>query len=307
VKTATTPNFLVGTLGILPKSIYLARELERRGVTHVHAHFATHPAMAAFLIHRLTGIEYSFTAHAHDIYVHRAMLREKAAEARFVATISDHNRRLLAEYAPLEKIEVVHCGIDLDRYPVRATPPSPFEIVSVASLQPYKGIECLIRACAHLRTLTDAPFRCRVAGGGELERPLRRLITELGLGDCVELLGPQTEEVVAALLQQAHCFALPSTVEPNGKMDGLPVALMEALAVGLPVVASDLSGIPELIEDGVSGLLVPPADPDALAAALAAVQAEPERAAELGRAGRARVEAGFTSERSAAQLAVLFA
>lgn len=266
LRVAKSPNFLIGTLGILPTAFHLARRLQASGVSHVHAHFATHPTMAAWIINQLTGITYSFTAHAHDIYVDTAMLREKMASAKFVIAISEYNRQLLARFGDVSKVHVVHCGVHLERYPLRtALPEDPFTIVSVASLQPYKGLEYLIRACRLLRDRGVPPFRCRIAGGGELHSSLRQLITDLGLADCVELLGPQTQEAVAALLQTAHLFVLPSIITESGKMEGLPVVLMEALAVGLPVISTNISGIPEIVKPGVTGQLVPPANPTALA------------------------------------------
>jgi colanic acid/amylovoran biosynthesis glycosyltransferase len=306
-RVATTPNFLVGTLGIVPKAFHLARRLKTNGVDHIHAHFATHPAMAAWIIHRLTGISYSFTAHAHDIYVHTAMLPQKMADARFVVAISEYNRALLGRFGDVSKVHVIHCGVNLECYPLQQEPPpEPFTMVSVASLQPYKGLEYLIRACGLLRDRQIGPFRCRIAGGGELRESLQQLIDQLQLQDCVELLGPQTQDTVAALLQTAHLFVLPSIKTPSGKMEGLPVVLMEALAVGLPTIATEISGIPEIIRPGETGQLVPPADPAALADAIAKVIADPARAREAGRRGRRLVEAEFSLEQNVQALRQLF-
>ncbi len=306
-RVATTPNFLVGTLGILPKSFHLARRLKAAGVDHIHAHFATHPTMAAWIIHRLTGISYSFTAHAHDIYVHTAMLRQKMADARFVVAISEYNRALLGRFGDVAKVHVIHCGVNLERYPLQQeSPPGPFTILSVASLQPYKGLEYLIRACALLRDRQSGPFRCRIAGGGELRESLQQLIDQLQLREHVELLGPQTQDAVAALLQTAHLFVLPSIRTSSGKMEGLPVVLMEALAVGLPVISTSISGIPEIIRPGETGQLVPPADPAALADAIINVMRDPAAARAAGRRGRQLVEAEFSLDRNVEALRRLF-
>ncbi len=307
LKVVTTPNFLIGTLGILPTAFHLARRLQASGVTHIHAHFATHPAMAAWIINQLTGITYSFTAHAHDIYVDTAMLREKMGAAKFVVAISEYNRQLLARFGDVSKVHVVHCGVNLERYPLRTTPPDgPFTIVSVASLQPYKGLEYLIRACHLLRERGVNNFRCRIAGGGELHASLSELINSLRLNECVELLGPQTQEAVAALLQTAHLFVLPSIVTESGKMEGLPVVLMEALAVGLPVISTNISGIPEIVKPGVTGQLVPPANPAALADAIADVMAHPDAAYVRSHAGRELVEREFSLEHNVQHLSRLF-
>ncbi len=307
LRVAKSPNFLIGTLGILPTAFHLARRLQTSGVSHVHAHFATHPTMAAWIINQLTGITYSFTPHAHDIYVDTAMLREKMAAAKFVIAISEYNRQLLARFGDVAKVHVVHCGVHLERYPLRTTlPEDPFTIVSVASLQPYKGLEYLIRACRLLRDRGAPPFRCRIAGGGELHSSLRQLITDLDLADCVELLGPQTQEAVASLLQTAHLFVLPSIITESGKMEGLPVVLMEALAVGLPVISTSISGIPEIVKPGVTGQLVPPANPTALADAIADVMANPTAAYARSRQGRELVEREFSLEDNVRHLSSLF-
>lgn len=306
VGVAGTPNFLVGTVGVAPKALHLARRLERAGVTHVHAHFATHPAMAAWIVSRVTGIGFSFTAHAHDIYVDRAFLRAKVDAARFVVTISEYNKGLLASYGGAPKTHVIHCGVDLGRYRFRARPPaSPFTILSVASLQPYKGLRHLIDACALLRD-RGQHFCCTIVGGGELHTALSSQIVGLGLGENVSLVGPQPQERVTELLDQADLFVLPSVITPAGKMEGLPVALMEALAMGVPAVATRISGVPELIRDGETGLLVDPGDAVQLAEAIEGTLAEPANAARRVHAGRALVEAEFDLARNVRQLVELF-
>jgi glycosyltransferase involved in cell wall biosynthesis len=235
------------------------------------------------------------------------MLREKTAEADFVVTISEFNRRLLARFGDPAKVHVVRCGIELERYPLQEEPPpGPATILTVASLQEYKGVDRLIRACAVLAARSLPEWRCRIVGGGVLRRELERLVEELGLGGRVELCGPKPQDEVARLLQESHLFVLPSVVAHDGQMDGLPVALMEALAVGLPVVASDLSGVPELVRPGETGTLVPPGDAEALADALAGVLLDPEPARRLGRAGRRLVEEQFVLSDNVGALVELF-
>ena len=306
-RVAGTPNFLLGMAGIALKLPYLAARLEAEGVAHVHAHFATHPALAAWAISRLNGIGYSFTAHAHDIYVHTAMLREKMAAARFVVTVSEYNRRLLSRFGDVGKVHVVRCGIDLSRYAFRARDPGhPFSILSVASLQPYKGLEHLVRACGILRDRGRGPFRCEIIGGGEEREALERWIRTLALEECVRLAGPRPEEDVAAALNAADAFVLPSVVTPSGKMEGLPVSLVEALAVGVPAISTSISGIPEIVVPGETGLLVPPAEPERLAEAIEQVILDPAGARERAAKGRRLVEAEFSLDRSARELAERF-
>lgn len=297
---ARTPKFLLPTLAILPKAFHLARKMEASGVTHVHAHFATHSTTAAWLVHRLTGIPYSFTAHSYDIYVQTAMLREKLAEAAFVVAISEHNKKLLSRFGHPGKIHVIHCGIEPERYPLRrARPPGLFTILFIGNLRAYKGLEHLIRACALLRE-RGREFRCLIAGGGPLGRELRAITTQLGLNGELLFLGARPEEEIITLLQEAHVFVLPSVVERSGNTEGLPVVLMESLAVGVPVVASAVAGVPEIIRPGETGRLVRPADPVALAVAIEGVMDEESNV--FAERGRRLIESEFALPQSVAAL-----
>ncbi|MGH9479241.1 MAG: glycosyltransferase [Terriglobales bacterium] len=312
-------NLLAGALAYWGKAVAIARQMERDGVRHVHAHYATHPALVAYIVHRLLGVPFSFTAHAHDIYCHRAMLAEKLRRARAVAAISEHNRELLAEAAPpgereaaRAKLHLVHCGIEVERYRELAErrwqapgpAPGPLRVLAVGSLQPYKGHTYLIAACGRLRAAGDG-FACRIVGAGELRRALERQRDRLGLGEAVEFTGPATEGEVMAALAWAQVLAMPSIVERSGKMEGIPVALMEAMAAGVAVVASRLPGITELIESGRDGLLVPAGSAEALAEALGVLRdvAWRER---LGRSALLRVEAGFELQSNVRRLRQLW-
>jgi glycosyltransferase involved in cell wall biosynthesis len=306
----SSPAFLARGLYLFPLAVHAAARMRRMGIEHIHAHYASHPALVAWLIHHLAGISYSVTAHAHDIFVNHTMLATKMHDAAFVVAISEYNHDYLTRFGGdrlREKTRVIHCGIDPGRYAAEPIAPTGrLEIVNVGSLQPYKGQQYLVAACAELRR-QGIPFRCRIVGEGE-ERPrLERLIAAGRLADEVFLLGARTEDEVAALLATANCYVQPSVVTPAGKMEGIPVALMEALAAGLPVVASRLSGIPELVRPGETGYLVPPADAPALAAALAHVWRCPQEAAALALAGRRLVYDEFNLEKSSRQLSALFA
>lgn len=301
-------NALLGCAALWPKIAAIAARFERAGVEHIHAHYATHPAMAAWMIHRLTGIPFSFTAHAHDLYVHQAGLRQKAAAATFVATISRYNVARLRELLPeaaASRIEHVHCGIEPELYAeARAVNRSGrLRLLCVASLQPYKGHDVLLAALDRLRG--RLAFHCRLLGGGDLRAALERRIRERGLTGLAQLGGPATEAEVRAALRASDVFVLPSVREASGKMEGLPVAIMEAMAAGLPVVASNLSGIPELVADGVTGLLAPPGDAPALAEAMARLR-DPDLRAALGERARAKVRAEFNIRDSARRLEALF-
>ena len=305
-----TPSELVRALALLPKALTMAHQMQTAGIAHIHAHYATYPAFAAWVIHRLTGISYSLTIHAHDIFVSQTMLQAKLQAASAVVVISEFNREFIAQHVGdwvRAKTHVIHCGINPANYSHRQDSPATttrFEILTIGSLQPYKGQPFLIGACALLRD-QGLDFRCRIIGGGEDHALLQDLITQHNLGQHVELLGGQPEDAVARLLPTADCYVQPSIITESGKMEGIPVALMEAMACGLPVVASELSGIPELVRPGETGYLVPPADSVALAAALAHVAANRVEAAERGANGRQRVLDEFNLQTNVAQLSEL--
>ena len=304
-------KFLARAMALFPKALYAARLMQEQKIDHIHAHYATHPALVAWLIHRLTGISYSITVHAHDIFVDTTMLGVKLREASFVVAISEYNRDYLARAVGSwvrEKIEVIHCGIEPEQYSARQSTHRPgqrFELLSIGSLQPYKGYPYLIRACGLLRD-RGIPFRCRIIGSGAEQRNLARRIVRARLEPHIELAGPLPQEAVARLLPTAHCYVQPSIVTPAGKMEGIPVSLMEALACELPVLASNLSGIPELVRPGKTGYLVEPADSAALAGALEQIYGEPDRAVRLARAGRSLVCDQFALKENVSRLAARF-
>lgn len=305
-----SPRFLLRAFAVVPLAATFARRMEASGVDHIHAHWATHPALAAYVASRLTGIPYSFTAHAHDIYVERTMLDEKIRRSAFVVTISDFNRRFLEQhYGRLaeEHVVVVHCGTDTTLFRPPATRrPGPWTIVCVASLQPQKGQTYLVEACRRL-VAEGVQLRCLLIGDGETRPTLESQIHDAGLEGRVDLLGQQPRHRVVELVGAADVIAQPSVVLASGKMEGIPVALMEALAMERPVVATAISGVGELVEDGVTGLLVAPASATQLTDALRRLHMDPELGAKLGSAGRRRVVEDFDLNRSARQLAERFA
>jgi len=302
-----SPRVLLRSLATVPIAAAHALNAERLGLDRLHAHFAAYPTLAAWICHRLCGLPYSFTAHAYDIFVDQSMLATKVAEAEFVATISEYNVRFLADHGGGSKtpVHVVHCGVDPDRYEFRprsAPVTGEVDVLCVASLQEKKGHAYLLEALAG-----GGPELERVAldlvGGGELREALERRASELGLAERVRFHGARSEVEVRAMLGNADAFVLPSIIGSDGQMEGLPVALIEALACGLPTVATRMSGVPELIEEGRTGWLAEPADPGELAAALRrVVEAEP---LQLDR-GRELVEREFDVRRSGARMAELF-
>ncbi len=290
------------------QAVPLASQAARDGVAHVHAHFAGHPATAAWVVHRLTGIPFSFTAHANDLFVAPALLCRKVADAYSAVAISEYNRRFLTERCPpAPRVEVVHCGVDLERF----TPPAAANrrsdlVVCVASLWPKKGHAVLLDALALLVQRRPGVVLELVGDGPERERVLARA-RDLGVADRVRLLGALPAEGVRARLSEATVFALPSVRLPSGRMEGIPVALMEAMASGVPVVATRLSGVPELVQDGVTGRLVEPGDAEGLADAVAALLDDDELAAGLAARARELVERSFSLAREAQRLGDMFA
>lgn len=306
-----SPHHLVRALATVPLATAHARTVNSLKIEHIHAHFATYPALAAWVCARLTGVSYSFTAHAHDLFVDSSMLSKLVGEATFVATISEFNREFIAARLPGSQtpVHLVRCGVQPNAYDFRerSIPTSgSVRALCVASLEEYKGHEVLFNALATSEPQLDR-IDLQLIGAGSLERPLRALATELGLQQRVTFLGSQTEDQVAEALAAADLFVLPSIVARDGQMEGIPVALMEALASGVPTVATRLSGIPELVRDRETGRLAKPGDPQDLARALSAtiVDAAATNAA-LG-AGRELVEHDFNIDRSVGQMRALIA
>jgi colanic acid/amylovoran biosynthesis glycosyltransferase len=304
-------NYFAGGLAVFPKVAHAARLMQAGGVVHVHCHFANHPAVAGFVVARLTGLPYSFTAHGSDLHVRRSMLAEKVAEAAFVATVSHDNRRLIVKECGerfADKVHVVRAGVDTAAFAPSANgrrPSGPLRVLCVGTLHEVKGQAYLVDAC-RLLSIAGVEVVCRLVGAGPDRAALARRIDAAGLQGRVELVGARTRPQVAAELATADVLAAPSVPTRAGKREGIPVALMEAMSSGTAVVASALSGIPELVEDGVSGLLAPPGDARALADALRRLHDDPALRSRLAQAGRERVLTEFDVERSAAQLARRF-
>ena len=307
-------NFFTGVIGIFPKTVLFAYQMRAENVQHVHAHFASHPAAAGFIIHRLAGIPYSFTAHGSDLHRDRHMLREKVAEAGFVAAISEYNKALMisecrGNYG--EKIQVVHCGVDTEVFRARSheTPyekgENPFMILCVGTLHEVKGQAYLLEACHQLRT-RGFNFQCHFVGDGPDRKALDELVERFGLSDNVHFHGRLTRDEIARLLLDADVLTAPSVPTSDGRREGIPVVLMEAMGSGVPVIASNLSGIPELVNDQLTGLLVTPRDSTSLADALERCIKDQGLRQRLGRAGREKVVGEFDLNQNAAKLAQYF-
>jgi glycosyltransferase involved in cell wall biosynthesis len=276
-----------------------------QGVQHLHVHFGTGEATVALLAHLLGGLSYSLTLHAFDIFrnnVNRALLAKKINASRFTITVSESNRRFLVENLPgvdPQKIRVNYNGVDLDRFRAGGDSRERASIFGLGRLIEKKGFMDLLRAVRRLRD-DGRSVICRIGGEGPEEKRLRNAIERWELQSVVQLLGPVNEERARELMQRSTCFALPCVEAKDGNVDALPTVLLEALASGCPAISTRLSGVPEIIEDGVSGLLVEPGNDKALARAIDRVLRDHELAASLARAGRRRAEERFDIRRNVA-------
>jgi glycosyltransferase involved in cell wall biosynthesis len=310
IGTLGSVNFFIGVLGIFPKCARMALEMQQLGVRHLHAHFANHPAAAALIIHRLSGIPYSFTTHGSDLHVDRTMLGKKIMNSAFAVTISNFNKGVMVdECGPqvAKKIQIVRCGVDVKEFKpvVRSDPSRPFQIICVASFEEVKGHEYLVAACKLLKE-RGVDFRCHFVGYGPLRKKVIGQVNEMGLDDRIIMNPPRPRPEIIKMFAESDVKVLPSVPTKQGKREGIPVVLMEAMASGLPVVSSRLSGIPELVEDGVAGILVVPRDVNGLCEALLKLIREQELREQMGKAGREKIMREFNLEKNAEQLTNLF-
>jgi glycosyltransferase involved in cell wall biosynthesis len=309
---------LVGTLRRggrhLPKLLWLfllapglASEVARRRVRYVHANFGSYQAYVAWLIHRLTDTPFGFTVHAQDIFVNRFMMAEKASEASILASISEYNIRFLEQQEGVRgpQVVLVRCGVDLDEFPFReaGNVTLPLRIFSVGRFSEKKGLIHLVRACAALRPGLD--YHLDLIGKGEEEENLRREVQRLGLEERVAMRSGVSQQELLAAYRRADVLVAPCQRARNGDLDGIPATLMEAMALGIPVVTTSVSGIPELVEHDRTGLIVPPEDPPSIARALERLVDEPGLAPRLSRAARRRIEEDYDIRRNARRMGKL--
>jgi colanic acid/amylovoran biosynthesis glycosyltransferase len=288
---------------------WVADRARRVGVTHLHAHFATEPAAVAQAAGGLIGVPFSFTAHAFDIYrdVNARVLAKKIRSARFTVTVSRYNVAFLESVANGGggRIELIRNGIDLDRFsPALHLPEGPFSILAVARLVEKKGLAVLVEACGHLRD-RNLDFRCEIVGKGAQRADLERRIRALDLGAHVHLAGPLPQQEIVARYQRAHVLVLPCIVGSDGNRDGLPVSIVEALACGLPVISTDVTGIPEAVHHGRNGLIVPQGDVPGLAGAMERLMRDPDLLAGLRAGARMSIMEEFDERCTAARLHAL--
>jgi glycosyltransferase involved in cell wall biosynthesis len=289
------------TLLHFAEGVYAAHLLKEQSVNHLHAHFVERAATVTVVASRLTDIPYSLAVHAgEDIYVHPVLLPEKFAGAKFVISCTQYNLDYLKQLGipGLEsKAMCIYHGLDIERYPPASKRHAPPLLLAVGRLVEKKGLEYLIRAC-RLLVNQKRDFVCHIVGPGPERRNLEALVAQLGLQDTVTLYGGLPHEKVIEQYDQAAIFVLPCVQASDGSLDGIPNVLPEAMAMKLPVVTTPVSAIPELVQDQVSGLLVPPRDEKALAAALARLLYDPLLCTQLGERGRQTVIEKFDIEQN---------
>ncbi len=289
----------------------LSFKVKQLGITHLHAPFSNQPATVCRLTSLFTGVPFSFTARAKDIYhesVNHDDLRLKLEEASAVVTITKYNLNHLRDTygEAAANVEHIYNGLELDRLAYQEPVYRERLIVAVGRLVPKKGFEYLINACSKLRSAGNQ-FRCVIVGAGPLNQALQKQIDDSNLGEIVKLVGPLPHVEVAALVQSASAFTLPCIVADDGDRDGLPNVIFEAMALGTPVVSTDVTGIPEILKDGETGLMVDQRDADGLATALAQLLDDVDLRITLCRQARRLIDQEFDADRNAARRRLLFA
>ncbi|MCG8557571.1 MAG: glycosyltransferase [Proteobacteria bacterium] len=320
---------------LMLKAGALAALARARGVDHLHAHFASDAATVARLASRMTGLPYSFTAHAKDIYhdtVDAVLLQQKLRDAAFVVTVCEHNRRHLARLAgrAAKRVKLIYNGVDLRLFRPELEPGQSCSldtqrsldrqawldrhggggkngglILGVGRLVEKKGFHFLLEACRMLHE-RGVGFRCAIVGQGELREELSRRIDDVGLRGRVRLVGACSQDELRGYYRQAALLVMPCVIAEDGNRDALPTVMLEAMASGLPVVATRVTGNPEIVEHGHTGFIVGPERADELAAATASLLAEPGLRMQLGNAGRRRAETRFDLRENVGRLRRLF-
>ena len=293
----------------LYQAVYVGLRLREMGIRHVHAHFAGMAARTAFWIARFFPVTFSFTAHANDIFAPRNFeigLDKLVDAARIIVTVTDYAARFLRERFPnrADRIYRVYNGLNLaefGRTDFSSTPPL---IVAVGRLIAKKGFADLIRACGLLAEGGKA-LQCEIIGEGPLENELRAQIEQLDLQNRAALSGAKRQREVRQRFAAASVFVLPSVVDPEGGIDNLPTVIMEAMATGLPVISTNIGGIPEMVVENETGFLVQPGDAAALAGAIEKLINDRPLAQRLGQAGYSRAQRLFSIEKNVRELCAL--
>jgi len=298
-------------MGILYRFLVASRVagiMSGEGCQHLHSHFAHVPTDIAMYASRLSGVPFSFTSHANDLFERGWLLKEKVARSLFAATISEHNRKFLADQGADErKIHIVRCGVHSRAFTPREEKPlgSPPKIGTLGRMVEKKGFDVLIRACGVLKN-KGVPLQVEIAGDGPMLEALRELVLSLDLSTAVSFPGPLSHDEGPVWLKGLDLFALPCRKDGRGDMDGIPVVLMEAMLSGVPSVSTRLSGIPELIEDEQTGCLADPDDPEGFASAINQILSDAPLRTQLRKNAIEKVRSEFDLSKNVVKLSNLF-
>ncbi|PIG94786.1 glycosyltransferase [Gloeocapsopsis sp. IPPAS B-1203] len=300
----------IESLNIFLQAGYLVKAIRETGICHLHAHFINIPTAVAEVAAQLCGIPYSITAHAKDIYLSKPeVLNRRISQAKFVLTCTKYNQQFLQKLSTSNTpIYLSYHGLDLAKF----TPNIKQEIVktlptilSVGRFCEKKGFPHLIQACKLLKE-RNYKFQCLIVGYGPLQAEIEQLIAELKLEDCIFLVGKMTQDELIEMYRQADIFVLPCHITENGDRDGIPNVLLEAMAMKVPVISTNISGIVELIQHKINGILVPPKEPYTLAIELENLINNPQFRKVLSNQGRIQVSSNFSIEKNTIDLKNIF-
>lgn len=297
--------------GRFREAAYLGQRLKRVRISHVHVHFAGLASRTAWWLKRLFGITYSFTGHANDIFCpkpdQRVGLGDLVHEASFIVVVSDFGANWLRRGFPdsAHKIHRIYNGLDLSVFKSAMPEHNPVRLLSIGRLIEKKGFRFLIEAC-HLLRSSRLPFVCQIVGEGPERDRLEKLIRQHHLSDMVQLTGPLPQTKLVEILAQCSIFVFPAIHDSSGDTDNLPTVLIEAMASRLPIVATEIAGIPEIVQHNENGLLVAEKDPAGLAQAIRAMAGDEAMLERFGRASRRIAEEKFALSHTVGELKKLF-
>jgi glycosyltransferase involved in cell wall biosynthesis len=295
---------------VVYQALGLAAAVKQRGITHLHAHFASAATAVARLAARFAGISYTFTAHAKDIFHEEVVeedLRKKIADAAAVITVSDFNVRDLRHRFGDDAAGVkrIYNGLDVSKLAYSDPADRPPIVLGLGRLVEKKGFADLIDACAILAH-QGVEFRCRIIGEGEESASLRARVEQRGVKHLIEMSGPRPQQEVFRLIQQAAVMTVPCVVGKDKNRDGLPTVLLESMALGTPCVSTDVTGIPEVVEHENTGLITPAQDPHSLAMSIKRLLDDAPLRSRLARNARLLIEDQFDINRNSHRQRELF-